>query len=279
MKKFGRRLLKRMPIRLRRKLYYLKAHHRWPNFDQPISFNEKINWRILHDRRQELEWTCDKILMKEFASKADSTVKVPKTLWAGTDLSELVGFDFPERWILKANHRSQCVYPGEGNPSLAALQDATSGWLDDWQASQLGEWAYGFANRTILLEEWIGDGPAVPDDYKFFVFHGRVEMIQLDQDRFVGHKLSLYDREWNPVAASKSLWESAEHAPMPANLPEMIKIAETLGSHFDFMRIDLFATKNGIYFGETTPYPGGGLSRFKPHSFDVELGHKWVLPQ
>lgn len=213
--------------------------------------------------------------MKEFASKSLSGVKVPRTLWAGTDLQELDQFDFPDRWILKANHRSQCVYIGEGKPNTSTLMQATQGWLDDWQAAQLGEWAYSSANPAIILEEWIGDGANVPEDYKFFVFHGRVELIQLDQDRFTGHQMSLYDRDWRPIRASKALWKNAEEILAPKNLEKMIDIAESLGKQFDFMRIDLFNTKAGIYFGETTPYPGGGLSRFEPRSFDLELGRKW----
>ena len=277
MKNLARRMIRLVPLPLRRRLYFLKAHHRWPRLGHPLTFNEKVNWRILNDRSESLEWTCDKLLMKEFASKSPSGVMVPKTLWAGTNLEELAALDFPERWILKANHRSQCVYIGEGQPSASVLGSATEGWLDDWQAAQLGEWAYSSATPVIILEEWIGNGAHVPEDYKFFVFHGRVEMIQLDQDRFTGHQMSLYDRNWRPVEASKALWKDAGRVSKPVNLEQMISIAESLGRQFDFMRIDLFDTDSGIYFGETTPYPGGGLSRFKPRSFDLELGRKWKL--
>ena len=55
MKTVGRRLIKHAPLALKRKLYFLKAHHRWPNLGQPVSFNEKVNWRIVYDRRKDLE--------------------------------------------------------------------------------------------------------------------------------------------------------------------------------------------------------------------------------
>ena len=278
MKDIARRLIQRAPLKLRRQAHFLKAHHRLPNLRRPRTFSEKVNWRILRDRRDLISWTCDKLEMKSYASASGAGVEVPKTLWTGTDVSELERFDFPERWILKANHRSQCVYPGVGQPELSTLREATSGWLDNWQAEQLGEWAYSKATPLIMLEEWIGDGPDAPSDYKFFVFAGRVEMIQLDVNRFSGHEVRLYNRDWHPLGASKGLWKDAAVIPAPENLHEMIQIAESLGSPFDFMRIDLFSTSRGVYFGETTPYPGGGLSPFSPRAFDLELGMKWLLP-
>ena len=273
-----RSVLTRIPLKPRRQLYFLKAHRSWPNLSSPKSFNEKVNWRIINDRRAEISWTCDKLRMKAFAHASKEAVNVPKTLWQGSDVEELADFDFPERWILKANHRSQCVFPGKGNPTLSTLLAATDGWLDNWQGEQLGEWAYKFARPLIFLEEWIGDDDKPPSDYKFFVFHGRVELIQFDQNRFSGHKISLYDRDWDPIGAAKGLWDDAGITPEPVHLREMIDIAESLAKDFDFMRIDLFDTSSGIFFGETTPYPGGGLSPFEPKSFDLELGSRWTLP-
>ncbi|MFZ3417160.1 ATP-grasp fold amidoligase family protein [Arthrobacter sp. 3Tela_A] len=271
------KVLKTLPLPLRRRIHYLKAHRRWPNLDKPRSFNEKVNWRIINDRRDDIAWTCDKLSMKEFAERSTSGVKVPRTLWSGTDIQELRDFNFPDRWILKANHRSQCVYLGVGTPDLQELGDATRGWLENMQADVLGEWAYSQADPLIFLEEWIGDENA-PSDYKFFVFAGRVEVIQVDENRFNGHQMRLYDRDWNSLGVAKGFWQESAVAPRPESLDRMIAVAESLGAKFDFMRIDLFDTPKGIYFGETTPYPGGGLSPFEPRSFDYELGQKWVLP-
>lgn len=270
--------LRRTPVSFRRHALYFKAHRRILNVSSPSTFNEKVNWRILNDRRELLSWTCDKVKMKENVQLLGTQVEIPRTLWQGTDLAELETFDFPERWILKANHRSQCVYIGRGMPNFSALAKETQGWMASFQAENLGEWAYTVADPSYVLEEWIGDGDAPPTDYKFFVFDGVVKMIQVDEDRFEKHRMSLFDRNWQKVNASKDLWEDAGVADPPSRLPEMIAIAETLGREFDFIRIDLFDTPAGIYFGETTPYPGGGLSPFNPKSFDAELGAHWRLP-
>ncbi len=33
-----------------------------------------------------------------------------------------------------------------------------------------------------------------------------------------------------------------------------------------------------VWFGELTPYPGGGVIRYEPREFDHELGAYWTLP-
>jgi hypothetical protein len=59
----------------------------------------------------------------------------------------------------------------------------------------------------------------------------------------------------------------------------MLRHATELSAGFDFIRVDLFATERGIWFGEFTPYPGAGLSPFEPPEFDAELGSRWRLPR
>lgn len=34
-------------------------------------------------------------------------------------------------------------------------------------------------------------------DYKIFCFHGEPKFIEVDYDRYVGHKLNVYDLDWN----------------------------------------------------------------------------------
>jgi hypothetical protein len=58
----------------------------------------------------------------------------------------------------------------------------------------------------------------------------------------------------------------------------MLAIAAELGAEFDFIRVDLYDVPGKVFFGEVTPYPGGGLKRFVPASFDTELGACWQLP-
>ena len=57
----------------------------------------------------------------------------------------------------------------------------------------------------------------------------------------------------------------------------MTEVSEALGREFDFIRVDLYDVEGSVWFGELTPYPGGGLDPFDPR-LDRELGALWVLP-
>jgi TupA-like ATPgrasp len=66
-----------------------------------------------------------------------------------------------------------------------------------------------------------------------------------------------------------------EDVPRPARLEEMIAAAETPARGMDFLRVDLYATRDKIYFGELTITPTNGVIRYDPAEFDLFLGRFW----
>ena len=55
----------------------------------------------------------------------------------------------------------------------------------------------------------------------------------------------------------------------------MIDVAERLSAGVDFVRVDLYETRNGVKFGELTNYPEGGSGPFTPSELNVEFGRRW----
>lgn len=267
----------RLPLAARRRALFMLSNVRLPHFRNPASFNDKINWRIINDRRPLLEWTCDKLAMKERAGRVPG-LHIPKTLWAGTDLRALASIELPEHWVLKPNHRSGLVYFGMGKPEIAQLEQRTAGWQRAREYDELGEWAYSTARPLLLAEELIGTPGSPPTDYKFFVFEGDVTAIQVDVGRHFVHQRRIYLPDWSALDVRSAGYSLAPVQPPPAGLDRMLAIAAELGSEFDFIRVDLYNVSGSIYFGEFTPYAGSGFDRFVPASFDLELGRKWRLP-
>ena len=272
-----------LPSNLSRRVLFFYYHHRLPRVRNPVTFNEKINWRILKDRREILEWTCDKLAMKHYASNvqgmAARDVQIPRTLWSGADVSDLVSVGLPEHWVLKPNHRSGHVFFGHGQPDISVLQKVVQSWLRPVEGADLHEWAYLKARPLLLAEELLGATGSPPSDYKFYVFAGKVAAFEVHTDRFTNHSLRWYLPDWTPleVTYGSSRLSPAEPAP-PGNFEKMIAIASDLGRSFDFIRVDLYSVGDDVFFGELTPYPASGLERFVPASFDNELGTKWELP-
>jgi TupA-like ATPgrasp len=269
-----------LPAGIERRVLFAMVHGRVPHFGRPDTFSEKINWRILNDRRPLIEWTCDKLAMKDYVLReSPAGLHVPRTIWSGSDPRDLETAELPEHWVLKPNHRSGLIYFGTGRPACRELSAVTATWLRRFEARRLREWAYSKARAVLFVEELMGEPGTPPSDYKFYVFDGKVAVVEMHIDRYAGHKTRLYTPDWSPLNVSCEEAALAPVAPPPPSLDQMLSIAARLGSPFDFMRVDLYNLDGTIAFGEFTPYPLGGLGRFTPTSFDIELGKAWTLPE
>lgn len=275
-----RRMLAALPVPLVRQAFHLTMIHRFGNFREPQTFNEKVNWRILYDRRERIVAACDKMRMKEMARAAypGSELRIPEILWSGTDLRDAPDLRTLPPWVLKPNHSSgHALFGPNPDTDVEALIEKTRDW---WKRTplELGEWGYSRSRPLLLLEERIPtpDGHP-PADYKFFVFDGRVEMIQVNSSRFGDQTATFLDANWVRLPVRWRIRPVADE-PRPAELDAMLEIAGILGADWDFVRVDLYAVDGVVWFGEYTPYPGGGLLRYKPKSFDAEQGRHWKLP-
>ncbi len=276
-----RKLIGLLPLPLLRHAFHLTMIHTPGNFRQPRTFNEKVNWRILYDRRDRIIAACDKMRMKEMARAAypGAQLRIPETYWYGTDLRDAPDLAGLPPWVLKPNHSSgHALFGPDPQTDVTALLEQTHHW---WTRTpvELGEWGYGEARPLLLLEERIptpDDAP--PTDYKFFVFDGRVELVQVNRGRFDDQTATFLDANWNRLPVRWRIRPVADE-PRPAELDTMLEVASTLGADWDFIRVDLYAVDGVVWFGEYTPYPGGGLLRYTPKSFDAEQGLHWQLPE
>jgi len=139
------------------------------------------------------------------------------------------------------------------------------GWLDEWLYAQI--------KPGLLVEPLIGDGEALPIDYKVFVFGGSARFVQVHLGRGEGaHRWIVFDREWQRVSSAS---EDADPSP-PASLAAMLKASEQLGNGFCFVRADFYDVDGELRFGELTFYPGSGLERVEPPRLDLLMGVLWT---
>jgi hypothetical protein len=158
------------------------------------------------------------------------------------------------------------------------LQSLTRKWMSlnfYWTTGKYPEWAYLNIKPQILVEKIVTTSGRLPSDYKFFMIGGECAFIQLDVDRFTGHKRDFYDVNWKKLNASCVVPNSEIVAPPPQHLSEMLNLASKISEGIDFIRVDLYESENGIKFGELTNYPGGGYEKFKPKSFSVSISQRW----
>jgi TupA-like ATPgrasp len=180
--------------------------------------------------------------------------------------------------VIKGTHgcNMTILLPEDAPRDERAIRSTVRRWLaTDFYRTGWRETPYRGLPPRAVVERFIGTGGAPPSDYKFFVFHGKVGMVVVDQDRFSAHTSTLLHPDWHAFAV-EGTFDSADDLPArPPNYGEMVEVAERLAADFEFARIDLYNVDGRIFFGEITHYPGGGLVRLRPRAFDRALGELW----
>jgi hypothetical protein len=257
-------------------------HGVYPDLKNPRTFNEKVMWKKRHDRNPLIPLSADKYRVREYLAmrlgpERAAEVSIP-LLHVGDD-ADAIPFDaLPPDYIVKANHGTGWnIIVRHGEADRAAIREACARWLRTPFGYLTLEWGYTQIPRLVVIEKLLTDKNGdIPGDYRLFVFHGTVRMIQVESDRYASPKRNLYDRDWNllPVTCTHP---NGPIPPPPENLAAMVTLAETLAQPFDFLRVDLYGVDDRLYVGELTHYPSASMAIFRPPSFDAELGAWWTL--
>lgn len=246
----------------------LRAWHR-------MTLNDKVTYRRLRVRDPSFAVFSDKLAMREFVAERLGRDALPELLEVAdraAALAERVG-----PFVVKANHGSGMVILVQPEERLSAVELARA---DEWLASDYAwedlEWGYLDARRLLLAEEFLrGPGGVVPPpDFKFFVFDGSVEALEVHTDRFGDqHRIEVRRPDWTPFELPGLPAE--RDADAPVNLAAMLERAALLGRNLDFVRVDLYDLGDRVLVGELTPYPAGGNSTYHPVGVDALLGRAW----
>lgn len=276
------RLVSKFPLKVRLNILFFRRFSRFIDFNTPVTFNEKIQLRKVCQREPVFTVAAGKIQSKELVKTICPEIYCPETLWVGSSVSEINELNFsqlPLNYVFKGNHTSQTlriIRRGE-HLNRNDMESLTRDWLRHDQSATLGEWAYKNVPKQVFIEEYLDFNGVEPDDYKFFVYHGKVHFIQLDSDRFSNHKRNMFDRSWNDLGFDYSHERKMPTPSKPEFLEQMIKIAEKIGTDFDFIRVDLYFYNNQVTFGELTVYPGAGFEKFPSQELDKMFGQPWNI--
>ena len=252
----------------------------FPDIENPKRFVEKIQHIKLYQRTDLRKRVADRIRVRSYVADKIGEEHLVPLIGNYQELTEKVWTSLPSQFVLKANHgcKMNKIVTDKNGESFSDVRSLTQKWQQTDYYKLGREWVYKELPRTIIAEQLLlTPSGTVPEDYKFFCFNGRVELIQIDFSRFENHRRNLYDRDFNLLPATLKYGPYNQPFKKPELLNESIRLAEILSSDFDFIRVDLYIIGKRIFFGELTNYPGNGFEAFTPDSFDRELGNKLQL--
>lgn len=251
-----------------------------PTIEQPRSFNEKSIHRRLFSRDPLWPVATNKVLVREWLTQhhLDKGMHFVDMPYVVDDVDTFDFTQIQEPVVIKAAWASGL--------NIFVRSPATENWdairqkMLRWQAMTYFPkrlvWAETQMERSFAIEKMHSNVPGgMLDDYKLFVFHGRVELLQVISGRGKGLTYQHYDRKLNRLTHVSRKRMHDGDAPLNPTALEMIPIAERIGKSFDFARVDLYLLNGDILFGEITQCPANGFAAFTPSAFDFELGERW----
>lgn len=269
-------VLSALPRSAQASLLHLRSHGRLPNLSEPLTFTEKLAAAKVRQSDPRMPVLADKVAAKEHVARLIGSEWITPTLFSGPRLPPPADRNWPTPYVIKANNGSGTnIFVTKPPADWRAIEIMTARWMRQRPGATSGDWYYTTIPPLLLVEPMIGGG-SPPEDYKFFVFNGRAEFVQVDTGRFTDHRRTFFDRDWKQQPFTMSYPPSAVPLPRPPHFAEMLEASEALAQDFPFVRIDLYDTVEGPRFGEYSFYPGSGTEPFAPPQFEAEIGRLWT---
>ena len=281
--KLFRKLSRLIPDRIYLQIVYFKHFRRFINFNNPKTFNEKIQWLKLNYRKEEYTNLVDKYRVKQYITKLIGEEYVIPTLEVWKNVDDIDFKSLPEKFVLKCNNDSGGIVICKNKKDFdeAKAKSFLKERLKNNGYWYGREWPYKNVKPCIIAEKYMEDSISKDlKDYKFFCFNGSMEFFDIDIDRFIEHRANYYDRNGNFLPFGKTYCppDYTKKIEMPKNLDKMIELAETISHNTVLSRIDFYEIDGQVYFGEITFYPGSGFSPFTDEKWDYKLGDMIDLP-
>lgn len=255
------------------------------NLKNPRTYNEKIQWLKLYDRKPEYTTMVDKYEVKKYIAKKIGEEYVIPTIgiW---DSFEDIDFDtLPNQFVLKCTHDSGGLVICQ-NKELLDIKSAKAKLCKSLRKNYfwLGrEWPYKNVKPRIIAEKYMEDSETKElRDYKFFCFNGVAKALFIATERGNKNeetKFDFFDMNFNHLPFTNGHPNAKTTPKKPASFDIMKTLAEKLSSGIPHLRVDFYEVDGKVYFGELTFSHWGGMVPFEPEEWDYKFGEYITLPK
>lgn len=245
------------------------------DLNNPQTFNEKIQWLKLYDRKDNYTMMADKYKVREYIKeKIGEEYLIP--LLGVYDKFEDIDFSaLPNKFVIKPNHTSGDIYIYTDTKKLdkIKLKKMINKWLKRDYYKIHREWPYKNIERKIVIEQFMEDNKEKDlKDYKFYCFNGVPKYIVVISDRFTDFHETYFDDKWNLLDLTEGGKPIDKKQKKPKNYDKMIEFSKILSKDIPCLRVDWYEVNGKLYFGELTFYSNSGYEKFDPESYNLKMG-------
>lgn len=253
------------------------------NFDnEPITYNQKIQFRKLFDDNPLYSICADKYRVREYVKeKIGEEYLIP--LYLVTDKLTIEQWKkLPNSFVAKANHNSGPVQIVKDKSKVDAkkiIKELNNQLKIDYGVLSMEKY-YSDIPRKIVVEKYLEHSNDTIEDFKFHIFNTQDIFIEHIYERKNNQIFEcFYDKNWNRIDIAIGAKIYNHRAKKPQNYEEMLEIAIKLAEDFEYARIDLYNIEGKIYFGEITFCGDSGFGKFTDEKWDYKFGEFWNQPK
>lgn len=267
-----------------KKEYYL-AMGKPLNLDNPQTFNEKLQWLKIHNRKPEYTTMVDKYAAKQYVADRIGSQYIIPTLGVWDHFDDIDFDALPDQFVLKCTHDSGglVICKDKSRLDKKAAKRKIEHCLRRKYYYVHREWPYKDVKPRIIAEKYMTNGTSEElNDYKLMCFNGKVKATFVCSSRFSkdGLKVTFYDTNWNRLPFERYTHPASKtEITKPRTYNEMVTLAERLAQDIPFIRADFYEISGKTYFGELTFFPASGFEGFRPEEWDKTLGDWIKLPE
>ena len=258
--------------------YYLGRKINW---DNPKTYNEKLQWLKVYDRKDIYTMMVDKYEAKKYVATIIGDEYIIPTLGVYENFDDIDFSKLPNKFVMKCTHDSGglVICTNKKNFDYRKARKKIENSLKVNYYNCWREWPYKNVKPRIIIEKYLkSDNSTGLDDYKFFCFNGEVKLLFVATDRMNTKeetKFDFFDANYNHLPIRNGHPNSKSIPPKPKKFEEMKRIASLLSQGIPHLRVDLYESNGKIYFGELTFSHWAGMVPFDPKTYDELLG-SWI---
>ena len=251
------------------------------NLKNPRTFNEKLNWLKLYNRKPEYTMMVDKYAVKDYVAKTIGKQYVVPCIGVWDNADDINFDELPNQFVLKANHNSCSTLVCKDKSKLKDIDSIRKEFNHSLGKNLfylLGEWPYKNVPPKVFAEKFLDDHMDNElQDYKWWCFDGKPTYMYQSIKRKEVYE-NFYDMDYNVVEIDHGWPRRKPEFEKPAAFEEMKSLAAKLSAGIPFVRVDFFYVDGKVYFAELTFFDWAGLRPFDNYETDLKLGKLIKLP-
>lgn len=244
---------------------------------EPVTFNQKIQFRKLYDNNPLYSICADKYRVREYVKEKIGEEYLIPLLLVTDNLTEEQWDKLPEQFVAKANHNSgpvQIVKYKSKVDKKEIIKELNNQLKLDYGVLSMEKY-YSDISRKIIVEKFLTNSIK---DFRFHTFKNEDNTLNIlvqITDSELEESIMYNALTWTKINVGNGYKIKEGEYNKPLNYDKMLEIVKILSNDFEYVRVDLYNLNGTIYFGELTFCDCSGFGKFTDEKWDYKFGSYW----